>query len=70
MKIYHSISKSDSEEIEKISQLFSICAGMDEVSGSSEDFLNLLQDSQEDALEDDDLSLAAGGIKPLTPPEQ
>lgn len=70
MKIYHSISKSDSEKIEKISQLFSICAGMDEVSGSSEDFLNLLQDSQEDALEDDDLSLAAGGIKPLTPPEQ
>lgn len=70
MKIYHSISKSDSKEIEKISQLFSICAGMDEVSGSSEDFLNLLQDSQEDALEDDDLSLAAGGIKPLAPPEQ
>lgn len=77
MKTYHlktsqllGICKSDSEKIEKISQLFSVCAAMDEISGSSEDFLNLLQDVREDALEDDDLSFAAGGIKSVTPPKQ
>lgn len=77
MKIDHSktsqllhIHESDSEEIKKISQLFRVCAGMDEISGSSEDFLNLLQDIQEDALEDDDLSFAAGGLKPITPPKR
>lgn len=54
----------------KISQLFSVCAGMDEISGSSDDFLSLLEDHEEDALEDDDLSFAAGGIKEITPPKQ
>ena len=77
MKIDHSktsqllnIHESDSEEIKEISQLFRVCAGMDEVSGSSEDFTDLLKGTQEDALEDDDLSFAAGGIKPITPPKR
>lgn len=60
--------QSDSEET-GISRLFSVCAGMDEISGSSEDFFNLLRENGEDALEDEELSLAAGGIKPIAPPK-
>lgn len=63
-------SDTDLETTDCIPQLFSICAAMDEISGCSDEFLELLNDSCDDLLEDDELSFAAGGVKPFNPSKE
>ena len=63
-------SDTNLETADCIPQLFSICAAMDEISGWSYEFLELLNDSCDDLLEDDELSFAAGGVKPFTPSKE